>query len=162
MDGIDATYERLRGRSFSALRKQLSAIREIAPFGINYLVNSETLPDINAAAEFAQKAGASEFLLLPEHAINGQGGITDATADALRAWVERYSGGIRLAVSERGADGMPTCNPFINETGLRAYAHVDAHGLLKHTSYDSQGVAIGPDGIMSALVQLHDQARTTR
>jgi hypothetical protein len=32
--GVDATYKRLRDRSFHALRQRLSAIREIAPFGI--------------------------------------------------------------------------------------------------------------------------------
>ena len=161
MDGIDATYERLRGRPFNALRQRLSEIREIAPFGINYVVNSDTLPDIDAAAAFAEKAGASEFLLLPEQPVNGQGGITDDTLRALRDWVGRYSSDMRLAVSERGSEGMPTCNPFVNETGLRAYAHVDAHGVLKRTSYEREGVIIGPDGIMSALAQLHHQTRTT-
>lgn len=161
MDGINATYERLRGRSFPALWERLSAIRKIAPFGINYVVNSDTLPDIHAAAAFAQKAGASEFLLLPEQPVNGQGGIDDETARALRHWVTRYSGDMRLAVSESGSAGMPTCNPFANEAGLRAYAHVDAQGVLKVTSYHSEGVAIGPDGIMSALALLNHQNRTT-
>jgi MoaA/NifB/PqqE/SkfB family radical SAM enzyme len=156
MDGIDSTYERLRGRPFDALRQRLSAIREIAPFGINYVV-----PNIDAAAAFAQQAGAFEFLLLPEQPVNGQGGITDDTAQALRDWVGRYSGGMRLAVSERSSEGMPTCNPFVKETGLRAYAHVDARGVLKRTSYDSEGVVIGPDGIMLALAQLRHQTRTT-
>jgi len=68
---------------------------------------------------------------------------------------------MRLAVSERGAEGMPTCNPFVKEAGLYAYAHVDAHGVLKRTSYDGEGVAIGPDGILSALTKLHFQTRTS-
>jgi MoaA/NifB/PqqE/SkfB family radical SAM enzyme len=161
MDGMNATYERLRGRPFNALRERLSAIRDVVPFGINYVVNSDTLPDIDAAAAFAEKAGASEFLLLPERPVNGQGGITHDTARALRDWVGRHSGKMRLAVSEKDAEGMPTCNPFVNETGLRAYAHVDAHGLLKHTSYDSEGAAIGPDGVMSALAQLEYQEGRT-
>lgn len=155
MDGIGGTYERLRGRPFNDLRGRLSAVREIVPFGINYVVNSDTIPDIDAAAAFAEKVGASEFLLLPEQPVNGQSGITNDTAGVLRDWVGRYSGNMRLAVSETGAEGMPTCDPFVHETGLRAYAHVDARGVLKHTSYDREGVAIGSDCIMSALAQLH-------
>ena len=54
MDGIDATYESLRGRSLKALQQRLSAIRDIAPFGINSVVNSDTLSDIDAAAAFSQ------------------------------------------------------------------------------------------------------------
>ncbi len=52
---------------------------------------------------------------------------------------------------------MPTCDPFRNETGLRAYAHIDASGVLKRTSYDDKGVAIGADGFMSALAHLDRQ-----
>jgi MoaA/NifB/PqqE/SkfB family radical SAM enzyme len=161
MDGIDATYERLRGRSFKALKERLSVIREILPFGINYVVNSDTLPDMEAAAAFAERVGASEFLLLPEQPVNGHGGIAAAVAEVLRTWVGHYSGQMRLAVSETGAEGMPTCNPFQNEIGLRAYAHIDAKGVLKHSSYGSEGVAIGAEGVMSALAQLHRQPRRT-
>jgi MoaA/NifB/PqqE/SkfB family radical SAM enzyme len=156
MDGINSTYERLRGRPFNSLQDRLKAIREIAPFGINYVVNTDTLPDIDAAVAFAEKAGASEFLLLPEQPTNGRGGICDVTADALRAWVRDYSGAVRLAVSKTGADDMPICNPFPNDTGLRAYAHIDAHGILKRTSYDREGITIGSDGIMSALMRLQN------
>jgi MoaA/NifB/PqqE/SkfB family radical SAM enzyme len=157
MDGIDATYERLRSRSFKALQQTLITIKEMSAFGINYVVNSDTLPDIDEAAAFAEKVGACEFLLLPERAVYEHGGITDAAAEDLRVWVGRYTGQIRLAVSEASAEGMPTCNPFQNETGLRAYAHIDANGVLKHNSYATEGVAIGADGLMSALAELHRQ-----
>jgi MoaA/NifB/PqqE/SkfB family radical SAM enzyme len=124
MDGIDATYERLRGRPFKALEHRLSAIKRIAPFGINYVVNSDTLPDIDTAAVFAKKAGASEFVLLPEQPSNGRRGIDVDTARALQDWVRCYSGDMRLAVSEAGAEGLPTYNPFQNENrALRIRPH---------------------------------------
>ncbi len=161
MDGIGATYERLRGRSFSVLQQRLAAIREITPFGINYVVNSDTFPEIDAAVSIAQKVGAAEFLLLPEQSSNERDGIDAVTAESLKAWVRSYSGNIRLAVSELGADGMPTCNPFEKEVGLRAYAHIDARGMLKHTSYDPEGVDIGQNGIIAALKHLQDKASKT-
>lgn len=88
MDGVGQTYERLRGRSFDVLVQRLAALKEVTPFGINYVVNSSTLPDIDSAVELAEKAGASEFLLLPEQAVNGRGGIADLTFSTLREWVE--------------------------------------------------------------------------
>jgi len=160
MDGIEATYERLRHRSFRALAQRLTAIKAIARFGINYVVNSDTFPDLTSAIAFAENVGASEFLLLPEQPVNGEGGINNATAQGLRAWVERYSGSVPLTISENGADGLQTCDPFRNEGGLRAYAHVDAHGILKRTSYDDAGIAVGPDGIMRALKGLQHRANT--
>ena len=89
--------------------------------------------------------------------MKGRAGLTEDTAGALRKWVRRYSGGHRLAVTETGAEGMPTCNPLPHETGLRAYAHIDANGVLKRTSFDTGGIAIGCEGVLPALCQLHEE-----
>jgi hypothetical protein len=61
---------------------------------------------------------------------------------------------LRLSVSEKSAEGLPTCNPFTNETGLEAYAHIDAHGVLKQTSFELEGIPIGSKGVLSALTEL--------
>jgi len=117
MDGVERTYERLRRRSFNALPERLTAIRTIGPFGINYVINADTFADIERAVALAQEFGAAEFLLLPEQPVNGRTGIDEMTARRLRAWVTRYSGSVRLAISELGADGMPVCDPFEKEGG---------------------------------------------
>ena len=155
MDGVQATYERLRGRSFQSLRRRFSAIRELAPFGINYVVNTETFHDLAAAVALAADEGVTEILLLPEQAANGRGGISAETVKELRAWLTTYRGTVRLTISERGAEDMPTCNPFEAEKGLHAYAHVTADGVLKTTSYDTTGVAITSDGFLPALYRLN-------
>lgn len=161
VDGVGPTYQRLRGRSFDALARRLTALRKITPFGINFVVNSNTLPDIDAAVEFAQGVGASEFLLLPEQPVYGRGGITDETARTLREWVNNYSNRMRIAVSQKGSDGMPTSDPFENETALRAYAHIDATGVLKPTSYAPNGVPIDSRGVLVALAELRNHHNTT-
>lgn len=158
MDGVGATYEMLRGRSFSTLLGRLDTVRELAPFGINYLVNSRTLTDLDAATALASEAGAVEFLLLPEQQVNGCGGVDYQTSQALQNWVNSYRGTIPLRVSEAGADGLPTCKPLPKETGLRAYAHIDAAGMLKRSSFDNSGEFIGDGGIMQAL-KLLEQTR---
>lgn len=154
MDGVETTYEMLRGKSFSSLRHRFDTIRSLAPFGINFVVNALTLPDLDAALAFAGEVGAIEFLLLPEQPVHGQGGIDDSTRQALRRWVHAYRGTIPLSVSESGSSGLPTCQPLRWETGLRAYAHIDASGLLKRSSYDATGVSIDADGVMQALKTL--------
>jgi hypothetical protein len=73
--------------------------------------------------------------------------------------VTRYSGRLLLATSETGAEGMPTCNPFPREDGLCSYAHIDANGVLKRSSFDTEGVPIGVDGLMPALAKLNEQTR---
>ena len=66
MDGIDTTYERLRRRPFAKLLQRFAAVRKIAQFGINYVVNADTFPEIDRAVILAKTVGASELLLLPE------------------------------------------------------------------------------------------------
>lgn len=151
MDGVGSTYEVLRGRPFAALRHRFETVRALAPFGINFVVNARTLPDLDAATRLAAEVGASEFLLLPEQPVRGNGGIDDHTAQALHRWVSLYRGAVPLTVSEAGADGLPTCDPLASETELRAYAHIDALGVLKRSSYESNGVVIGDNGVIQAL-----------
>jgi len=154
VDGIGATYQELRGRPFAAIRSRLEYVRSLAPFGINFVVNARTLPDLDAAISLAVEVCASEFLLLPEQPVHGKGGIDKRTSLALRNWISLYRGPIPLVVSEAGSDGLPTCNPFVREAGLRASAHIDASGVLKRSSYNSKGVSIGADGVMAALKAL--------
>lgn len=45
MDGIGETYERIRGRNFATFLDKLRLVRAIAPFGVNYVVNAETVRD---------------------------------------------------------------------------------------------------------------------
>ncbi len=151
MDGTGTTYEKIRKRSFSELLKKIKIIRKIAPFGINYLVNSLTFPEIDMAIDLAYEAGASELLLLPEIPTKNNAGIDESTIYALQRWVSNYSGSIPLSISEVGSEGLPIANPLPNETGLHAYAHIDASGVLKRSSYDTYGIPIGSEGIIKAL-----------
>ena len=157
MDGVNSTYEALRGRPFSHLLDRIRLVRELAPFGINYVVNKRTITDLDRAISIADNLGASEFLLLPEEPVNSRGGIDDRTLENLREWIECYSGRIPLTISEASASGINVTNPFSDETGLRGFAHIDARGILKRTSYDDEGQPIGPSGVINALSLLSKQ-----
>ncbi len=159
MDGVGATYESIRGRSFAALRGRLEIVRTVARFGINFVVNSQTLSDLDAATALAAEVGAAEFLLLPEQPVRGSRGIDTLTAEFFRRWVRQYRGTVPLTVSEAGAYDLPICDPFASETALRAYAHIDASGVVKRSSYDSNGEAIGEDGVMQALEILRSRSK---
>jgi len=154
MDGIGPTYESIRYRPFDALLERITAIKRITRFGINFVVNSKTVGDLDAAVQLAADLGASEFLLLPEEPIGKGIGIDNETAIILRKWVKGYGGNVPLAISEGRAEGIPTCDPLNAETGLAAFAHIDASGVMKRTSYDSSGVPIEEYGVIAALDKL--------
>lgn len=159
MDGVGATYESIRRRSFPALLAHLKHVQSISSFGVNVVINERTLPDLDEAAIVAADAGACELLLLPQVPVRGVPAIPPDTWQGLRRWVDSYKGPLKLCINEASAEGFPTCDPLAEERGLHAYAHIDAMGVLKPSSYAETGVQIGESGVLQAIDQLaHDLA----
>lgn len=154
MDGVGATYESIRRRPFEELLACLKLVRTISRFGINVLINERTLPVLDEIALVAADAGACELLLLPQMPTLNVPAVYPGTFQCLRRWVESYRGPLRLCINEASADGFQICDPLVEELGLCAYAHIDATGILKRSSYDETGVPIGEGGVLKALHQL--------
>ena len=153
VDGIEETYSRIRGRRFSTLLEKLRIVRTIAPFGVNYVVNANTIQDLDRAAAIAFGHGATEMLLLPERSVAGKGGIDGATKRSLEHWIRRQSQ-YRLAISDSPTlTGVPTADPFHDVDGLTGYAHIDASGRLYASSFSNKGVTIR-EPIDSAIAEL--------
>lgn len=154
VDGVGQTYEAQRGRKFDDLVARLNSLAGVLPFGINVVVNDRTIDQLDALVDLTQQVRAAELLLLPQQPTVTVGGVSKELSVRLEAWVRNYAGPIRLAISEAGADGLPTCDPLPGEKGLRAYAHIDASGMLLASSYATAAASIGEAGVMSALNRL--------
>lgn len=154
MDGVGKTYESIRRRSFPALLTRLKHIRTISDFGVNVVINKNTLLDLDEVAIVAEDAGASELLLLPQMPVRGVPAISLDILCGLRHWVASYKGPLKLCINEGSADGFPICDPLKEESGLLAYAHIDAMGVLKSSSYAETGVPLDEGGVLQAMEQL--------
>lgn len=155
VDAVGSDYERIRGRSFGALREQLALIATVAPFGLNMVVADERLSQLDAVAAFAAEVGASELLLLPQQAAGGAPALSATGARQLARWVAAYRGPVRLAISRLGIpDGLPLADPYEPEGPLDAHAHIDAAGRLRSDAYSAAGVPIA-GSVYAALEQLH-------
>ncbi len=132
----------------------MESVASLSPFGINVVVNERTVAELDAMSELAEKFGASELLLLPQQATTAVASVDGVVGHALQDWVFNYRGKTRLAISEAGASGLPICNPLPDELGLQAYAHIDASGMLRASSYSPVGANIGAAGVLSALQSL--------
>jgi MoaA/NifB/PqqE/SkfB family radical SAM enzyme len=154
VDGVGPTYERLRGRSFADLVHHLETIASVASFGLNVVVNEETVTDLDGVYELAASKGASEILLLPEQPVRERGGIGAGTEAALAEWVAAERREIPLTISEaRIPDGIPTSDPFAGEPPLEGHAHVNAFGMLAEHAYATEMVEIGAS-LIDALEEL--------
>ncbi|TDV92883.1 radical SAM family protein [Halomonas alkaliantarctica] len=156
VDGVGRTYEGQRGKPFASLLRGIDSIATLSPFGINVVVNESTISELDAIAELAEEVGASELLLLPQQATTKVASMDRVVGRALQNWVSNYRGQVRLAVSELGTSGLPTCDPLPDERGFQSYAHIDASGVLRANSYSSAGAKIGDAGVLWALRQLRN------
>jgi MoaA/NifB/PqqE/SkfB family radical SAM enzyme len=160
MDGLGSTYERLRGRPFEVFQRQVEIIATVAPFGLNVVINDETVGELDLIAAFAGRAGAAELLLLPEQPVGRRPGISHSASQRLAEWLSNAAPGMRLAISEAGlTDGIPAANPFPDEAPLDAHVHVDACGFLKANAYARDGIPI-ETSILDAVDELRAR-RTT-
>lgn len=158
VDGVGDTYERLRGRPFAAVRDAAARLRSVAPFGINTVVNADTVGELDDLAEFAAEVGASEFLLLPEQPNAATPGISDADAERLVRWVCAARHAVRLAISRSGLEAsVPAVEPIRGERPLDAHLHIDATGVLRPHAYAPDGTPVA-DSIMDAIHTLRQAA----
>lgn len=159
MDGIGHTYESIRRRPFSEFLARMRLVATVAGYGINFVVNERTLPDLDQAAAIAADLGSCELLLLPQMPTDRCAAVGGDTLMALRRWVEAYRGSLRLSISQDSSEGFATCDPVAAEQGLHAYAHIDATAVLKPSSFHTSGVPVGREGILCALDRLGQNLR---
>ncbi|MFE1296597.1 radical SAM protein [Streptomyces sp. NPDC058731] len=157
VDGVGTTYEKLRNRPFSDVVQRLAHIGKTFRFGINCVVNDATLPDLDSVADLAASTGAKELLLLPERPARGRRGSSPQVVTALHRWAAAYQGPVALTLAEGDTGSLPLAQPLPRETGLRAYAHVDASGTLRRTSYHLAGEPVDDRGILAALDRLQQK-----
>jgi len=155
VDGIGATYERLRGRPFDRLEAAVDQIASVAPFGINMVVNDDTLDDLDRVAAVAQRVGASELLLLPEQPTLKTRGLGRIGRKCLAKWIRDSSLPLRLSMSRSGLEEVvPVADPFPGEEALDAHAHISADGVLRPDAYSDIGIEIE-----SSVLEAHAQLR---
>ncbi|GAA4100825.1 radical SAM protein [Actinomadura miaoliensis] len=143
VDGVAATYERLRNRPFTAVRAAAALLASVAPFGINVVVNGDTVGELDDLAAFATDVGACELLLLPEQPTAATPGISDADAQHLVRWIRGTATPVRLAIAQSGLEGsVPAVEAIPGERPLDAHLHVDATAILRPHAYATTGMPI--------------------
>lgn len=152
MDGCDATYELIRGRKFHDFIQKLEMLAGKVRYGINFVVNDDTVNDLSKL-DFLGDLGCEEILLLPQHKTDVVADISSRAKMKMQSWVENYSGTMKLSISSYATEGIPICDIFSEDEWHESYAHIDADGILKRSSYSDQGVKIGKS-VMKSLKKL--------
>lgn len=155
VDAVGGDYERIRGRTFDQLVDRVAVVASVAPFGINMVVGTGTLDQLDDVAAFAAEAGAAELLLLPQQTVPGLAGLSESETKRLGDWIRLHRGPVRLAVSRLGTpEALPLADPFADEEPLAAHGHIDASGSLRANAYSRHGVPM--------MASIHDAMNRLR
>lgn len=154
MDGIYSTYEKIRGRSFKDFLSKTELLQGNIPYGINYVVNANTVHELTEAADIIEKIGAVELLLLPEEGVGRGRSIDTRSLQELQRWLVHYEGPLRLTTSSSYRIQLNATKPLQNEDIKTAFVHIDARGILKKSSFARSGVTIGESGVINAYQTL--------
>ena len=156
IDGVGATYEKFRGRKFDKLIERIERARQITSLGFNVVINDSTILELDQVTAIAEKFDISEVLLLPQQATENVKSLSKDSYEQMMKWIEGYGGETRLTISDIGLESNFICNPLSRESGLNAYAHIDALGFLKASSYSNIGQQIGEKSILDVLQLLRE------
>ena len=160
MDGVGKTYERIRRRSFAALVEKLALVRSIAPFGVNYVVNSER-SRLGLSRDHCFRARSLRNAPSARAVCCGHWGFDQATQETLTEWIRRNSL-YRLAISDSPPIGsLPFAEPFSDIDRLSAYAHIDASRQLRTSSFSLDGVEVR-SSVVEAVGRLREQIGGTK
>lgn len=109
------------------------------------------------AAEIAEEFQAKELLLLPEAAHGRGNAVTQQTLTQLSDWIGSYRGSLQLSISSAHSELVRNQPPLPSESEEIAFAHIDANGILKRCSFDSDGQIISDKGVVHAFNKLIEE-----
>lgn len=154
MDGWEQVHERARGAPFDTLVSTIGKAAGKIRTGVNYLVNDETVEDMDRVARLLESLAVEELLLLPEIGKDGNPILSGHAVSALCKWVADYGGSLRLRGSALTCATMLPSVSAPGDEALCRYVHVDANGILKADSFAPEGVPIGTDSFLDAFKRL--------
>ena len=140
MDGIRDTYYSHRGIPFEDFVKRFVYLLGYYRIGINYLVDETTIEDLDDAFSMMKDWGVRELLLLPR-----EPDCPESVMSRLYEWIRRNKDeGILMEISSARKGNLPFLAPYREDDDSLDYAHIDAKGLMKESSFTNEGISLIP------------------
>jgi MoaA/NifB/PqqE/SkfB family radical SAM enzyme len=152
VDAPEPMYSAIRGRPLSRLEKNVEAIHNKIPVGVNTVVNSMTLEHLDELAPLVERWQVTDWLLLPETSA-GRFTLTADEWNRFSDWLTANIGRFQLNVTY---DARPylSCPFLFTEEPDQDYVHISADGYLRLCSYERGGVPLEDRTIKDALDEL--------
>jgi molybdenum cofactor biosynthesis enzyme MoaA len=138
IDSINqVVYRSIRSYEVDVIASKLLLLKNKIPYGINVVINSQTIPDLNKLLEFALKHEAEELLLLPE-INNNEFVLTKNEWKYLEKWIVDNMDRIPLRIIDRARKMINVPMLFDSQEYFEDYKYVDVNLKIKNSSYETE------------------------
>lgn len=142
IDAMEPLYSQIRGHSISGIVDRISYIKNKIPFGINSVINNNTIGHLDAILKFAINYGAENILLLPQIE-NSKFVLSETDWTKLEKWINQNWREFPLEISSLARPFLNCPFLFNSEYEPRlCYWHISADRKIRETSYYGSGTAI--------------------
>ena len=149
---------RSEGGPFAKLLEKIQALDGAIPFGVNVVVSSGHVTQLQQVADLAISLGAYDLLIIPEHH-GGKIGLAEHESNEIDKFIAQYSSRCRLSATQ-GACAHLTAKFLETEHDDEfVFAHVSADRKLKPNSYAPDGIPIHDAGRMREYWRSCDRRR---
>jgi len=152
IDGTWHTYEKYRNSNYEYILELLSEIETLIPFGINVVVNSDTINDLDEILSLSAKHNAVELLLLPQ-INNDQFILTDDLWLKLEKWILRNNDKLPLRLLSRAKEFIDVPYLFAGTSYENNYAYISTDLCLRNNSYTNLGVKINNISNLDEIIE---------
>lgn len=156
---IDTTdpllFQSIRGFDIQKIHDNLKLLKGEIPFGLNIVINNQTIEDLDSFLTFAQDVGCEEILLLPQ--FNGKTFcLTSLQWNQLETWIITNKSKMPLRIMESARKMMQLPVLYSEDSYYRDYLYIDAKMVMKRNSFNSIGVKLTIDKLEEQLT-LYDK-----
>ena len=132
-------YRSIRSFDFETLKENLLKLKGKIPFGINMVVNEQTILFLDENLQFAQSIGAEELLLLPIIS-NGQISLNLQYLKQLEIWIQENYQNFPIRILEQARRKINVPVLFDNDRYYSDYLYLSALKKLQNNSYENDNV----------------------
>lgn len=159
---IDTTdpllFQSIRGFEFQKIYDNLKLLKGEIPFGLNIVINNQTIEQLDSFITFAQDVGCEEILLLPQ--FNGSAFcLTSSQWKQLEYWIIANKSKMPLRIMESARKMMRLPVLFSEDSYYRDYLYIDAQMNMKRNSFDKIGVKLTADKLEEGLTLANRESR---
>ena len=146
-------YKQIRNYNFIDLENNIQKLKDKIPFGINMVIDSNTIYELDEMKDFAKSIGSEEILLLP--IIKNNKFQFDKTEwKKLEIWINNNFEDFPLRILEYARGYMDIPVLFSDDNYYSDYLYLSPERILKKTSYSSGGKKLEIDNITDTLIEM--------